>query len=101
MHASDISPARGAQACGQRKPKVYVGGSDFLEVRVTDMQPGSREDNADRFEVEIATPGGQPLEVLGREIEKVQFAIVGNFELDALFEAVADIARQMKRREAR
>ena len=66
---------------------------DFLECSFVNHQPDAIENNSNRFSFKVTTPGGQPCEVDGREVDAVKFTIVGNFELAAFLSGVAELAR--------
>lgn len=84
--------------CGRRGiERITIQCGDFLEFSFVDHQPDAIENNSDRFSFKVTTPGGQPCEVDGREVNAVKFTIVGNVELATFLSAVAELARRRRK----
>ena len=60
----------------------------FLEVSFDDHSIENTNNNSDKYTFTIAAIGGQSMIVDNKEVDKLEFTIVGNLEIQAFFEAM-------------
>lgn len=68
--------------------KSTFDANGFLQVSFDDHSSENTNNNSDKYTFTIAAIGGQSMIVDNKEVDKLEFTIVGNLEIQAFFEAM-------------
>ncbi len=78
--------------------KTEISRCDFLSVVFVEHQDrDAPEDNGDAFTFRLTAAGGHPLEIDGNEVSRVEFTIVGPWELEDFFDGIERARRAHQR----
>ena len=68
--------------------KSTFDANGFLQVAFDNHANENTNNNSDKYTFTITTNGGQSMIIDNKEVDKLEFTIVGNLEIQAFFEAM-------------